>query len=128
LPSGRSVLLARLTARDVSQLCEARSWFETDADAASWLIERLALDTRGRRGRIFAAALSAGDLAALIEGIKTLHRTIRGVPLFERPPEASLEPPRANARAGSLLNFVDRYIALDHAFGTASNLAALPGP
>jgi hypothetical protein len=132
LPSGRDVLVSRLTGWDVWDLSEARPRFETDADAAGWLVERLVQDVCGRGGTVRANELSAIDLQCLVDSIMSAHAAKHGIWLFspidELRPTSSREQHRHRPYVVSLLDFVDRYIALDHLVGTAINAAACPGP
>lgn len=102
----------RMVAKDIAAWQSARADLRADADAARWLIVRL---VRGRNERELAG-LSDLDREALVAGIKDMHRSVYGVPMFGHI--------RADLRTDKdIAECIDRYAAESNRFSEAIVLA-----
>lgn len=70
-----------MIAKDVAAWQSERSHLRADADATRWLIARLVRD----QNNTVLAEVSDMDRAVLVAGIRDMHRSVYGVPLFEQP-------------------------------------------
>lgn len=124
LPSGRSVIISRLTGRSIARLRAILPYLKTDADASSWLISCLVTNEKGER--LFG--LSVSDKTELEIAILRMHRRMYGVPLFGRPSETAVPQTKSDTASDlSVLEFVDRYVASEGYFSNAILLAYRSG-
>ncbi|WP_315743903.1 MULTISPECIES: hypothetical protein [unclassified Bradyrhizobium] len=113
LPSGRHAIVMRMIARDITAWQSERLHLRAEADATGWLIARLARSPNNTP----LAALSDTDRLALVAGIRDMHRSVYGVPMF-------VEHARTGAPADDCIaEFIDRYATARERFAEAIVLA-----
>jgi hypothetical protein len=109
LPSGGRAIIMRMIAQDIAAWQSERAHLRADADATSWLIARL---VRGPDNAVLTALCDI-DRVALVAGIREMHQSVYGVPMF-------VEQTQAGSRTDTwIAECIDHYTTASERFADA---------